>query len=75
MKTLGNLAIFKNLKEIVNPEHNALVLWDCQSGLVDYIFNKEVVSEHLSIPSNLLQLLTGITALVKTLPLTSRRSI
>ena len=43
MKTLGNLAIFKNLKEIVNPEHNALVLWDCQSGLVDYIFNKEVV--------------------------------
>ena len=49
MKTLGNLAIFKNLKEIVNPEHNALVLWDCQSGLVDYIFNKEVLPER---PSN-----------------------
>jgi nicotinamidase-related amidase len=41
MKTLGKLAIFENLKEIVNPEHTALVLWDCQNGLVDHIFNKE----------------------------------
>jgi len=41
MKTLGKLAIFENLKEIANPEYTALVLWDCQNGLVDHIFNKE----------------------------------
>jgi nicotinamidase-related amidase len=41
MKTLGKLAIFENLKEIVEPEHTALVIWDCQNGLVDHIFNKE----------------------------------
>jgi nicotinamidase-related amidase len=41
MKTLGKLAIFENLNEIVNPDHTALVLWDCQNGLVDRIFNKE----------------------------------
>ncbi len=41
MKTLGKLAIFENLKEIANPEHTALVLWDCQNGLVDHIFNRE----------------------------------
>jgi len=41
MKTLGRLAIFENLKEIVGPEHTALVIWDCQNGLVGHIFNKE----------------------------------
>ncbi len=41
MKTLGKLAIFENLKEITNPEYTALVLWDCQNGLVDHIFNRE----------------------------------
>jgi nicotinamidase-related amidase len=41
MKTLGKLTIFETLKEIANPEYTALVLWDCQNGLVDHIFNKE----------------------------------
>jgi len=41
MKKLGKLTILENTKEIVNPEHTALVLWDCQSGLVDHIFNRE----------------------------------
>ena len=41
MKTLGKLAILENLKEIVNPEHTALVLWDCQNALVNNIFNRE----------------------------------
>jgi nicotinamidase-related amidase len=41
MKTLGKLTIFENLKEIAEPEHTALVIWDCQNGLVDHIFNKE----------------------------------
>lgn len=41
MKTLGKLTIYENLKEIADPEYTALVLWDCQNGLVDHIFNKE----------------------------------
>ena len=41
MKTLGRLMIFESLKEIVNPEHTALVLWDCQNGLVNNIFNRD----------------------------------
>lgn len=41
MKTLGKLTILENLKEIVNREHTALVLWDCQNALVDNIFNRE----------------------------------
>jgi len=41
MKTLGKVTIFENLKEMVNPEYTALVLWDCQNGLVDNIFNRE----------------------------------
>jgi len=47
MKTLGRLTIFENLKEIVNPEHTALVLWDCQNGLVDGIFNREEYLDNL----------------------------
>ena len=41
MKTLGKLTIFENLREIVDPEHTALVLWDCQNALVNNIFNRE----------------------------------
>jgi nicotinamidase-related amidase len=41
MKTLGKLSIFDNLEEIVDPAHTALVLWDCQNGLVDNIYNRE----------------------------------
>ena len=41
MKTYGKLTIFENFKEIVNRQHSALVLWDCQNGLVDSIFNRD----------------------------------
>jgi hypothetical protein len=41
MKTLGKPTIFADLGEIVDPEHTALVLWDCQNGLVGNIFNRE----------------------------------
>jgi nicotinamidase-related amidase len=41
MKTVGKLIIFENLKEIADPEHTSLVLWDCQNGLVNNIFNRE----------------------------------
>lgn len=41
MKKLGKLVIFEDLREIVNPEHTALVLWDCQNGLINNIFNRD----------------------------------
>jgi nicotinamidase-related amidase len=41
MKTMGKQVILKSLKEIVNPEHTALVLWDCQNALVNNIFNRD----------------------------------
>ncbi len=41
MKTVGKLIIFEHLKEIVDPEHTSLVLWDCQNGLVNNIFNRD----------------------------------
>jgi len=47
MKTLGKLCVFDNPKEIVDPEHTALVLWDCQDGLVDRIFDREDFLENL----------------------------
>jgi nicotinamidase-related amidase len=53
MKTFAGLCILENLAEIVNPEHTALVLWDCQNALVNSIFNRE---EYLA---NLKALLTA----------------
>jgi len=53
MKTLGSLTIFDNLREIVDPKHTALVLWDCQNGLVNSIFNRE------EYPANLKPLLAA----------------
>ncbi len=41
MKTLGKINVFENLREMANPKHTALVLWDCQNGLVNNIFNRE----------------------------------
>lgn len=47
MKTVGKLVVFDSLKEIVEPEHTALVLWDCQDGLVNRIYNREAFLERL----------------------------
>jgi nicotinamidase-related amidase len=40
MKEANGIQIFENLKEIVDPSHTCLVVWDVQNGLVDRIFNK-----------------------------------
>jgi nicotinamidase-related amidase len=40
IRTKG-IAIYEDLKEIVEPGHSCLVVWDVQNGLVDRIFNKE----------------------------------
>ncbi len=41
MKKRNGIIVYKSLKEIVDPEHSCLVVWDVQNGLVDRIFNKE----------------------------------
>ena len=32
--------IYKEIKDIVNPEHSVLVVWDVQNALVNSVFNK-----------------------------------
>jgi nicotinamidase-related amidase len=41
MINANGLIIYEDLKEIVDPRHSCLVVWDVQNGLVDRIFNKE----------------------------------
>ena len=41
MKNINGNIVYENLKEIVDPSHSCLVVWDVQNGLVDRIFNKE----------------------------------
>lgn len=41
MKKINGIEVYENLKEIVDPRHSCLVVWDVQNGLVDRIFNKE----------------------------------
>ncbi|MCL4400428.1 cysteine hydrolase [Candidatus Parvarchaeota archaeon] len=32
---------YENIKEIINPEHTALIVWDVQTMLVERIYNKD----------------------------------
>lgn len=48
MKTVYDIDIYENLKEIINPEHSCLVIWDVQNGLVSRIFNKDEFIKNLS---------------------------
>ncbi len=41
MKTANGVTVYENLREIVEPKHSCLIVWDVQNGLVDRIFNKE----------------------------------
>lgn len=47
MITYGNLVIYENLKEIINPEHTAVVVWDVQNAMVDRIFNRDEFLQNL----------------------------
>ncbi len=47
MKHLGTPMIYRNLHEIVAPEHTAFVVWDVQNALVDRSFNKEEFVKNL----------------------------
>jgi nicotinamidase-related amidase len=41
MINANGLTIYEDLKEIADPGHTCLIVWDVQNGLVDRIFNKE----------------------------------
>jgi nicotinamidase-related amidase len=41
MINANGLTIYEDLKEIADPGHSCLIVWDVQNGLVDRIFNKE----------------------------------
>jgi len=64
MKTFNGVAIFENLKEVVNPAHACLVVWDVQNGLVNRIFNKDLFLINLK---NLVEGLRGKIPIVYTL--------
>ncbi len=56
MKNINGIEVYENLKEIVDPKHSCLVVWDVQNGLVDRIFNKE---EFMSSLKPLIEILRG----------------
>jgi nicotinamidase-related amidase len=41
MKKRNRIMVYESLREIVDPAHSCLVVWDVQNGLVDRIFNRE----------------------------------
>jgi nicotinamidase-related amidase len=41
MQDIDGKTIYSTVQEIVEPSHTALVVWDVQNLLVDFIFNKE----------------------------------
>ncbi len=41
MQDINGKTIYSTVQEIVDPSHTALVVWDVQKMLVDFIFNKE----------------------------------
>ncbi|MHB1665754.1 MAG: cysteine hydrolase, partial [bacterium] len=56
MKKVNGIEIYENLKEIINPGHSCLVVWDVQNGLSSRIFNKV---EFISDLKNLINILRG----------------
>jgi len=44
---MKSTVIYTNLKEIVEPAHTALVVWDVQNGLVSSIYNREEFLKYL----------------------------
>ncbi len=41
MKNAYGVPVYENVREMVEPQHSCLVVWDVQNGLVDRIFNKD----------------------------------
>nr|MDA8174269.1 isochorismatase family protein [Nitrospiraceae bacterium] len=49
MKKTNGITIYENLKEIIDPSHSCLIVWDVQNGLADRIFNKEEFLNNLKV--------------------------
>jgi len=47
MKKRNGIIVYESLREIVDPEHTCLIVWDVQNGLVDLIFNREAFMANL----------------------------
>ena len=64
MKKGNGIMVYESLREIIEPDHSCLVVWDVQNGLVDRIFNKEEFTSNLK---NLIERLHGRMPIVYTL--------
>ena len=64
MKKRNGIIVYESLREIVEPKHSCLVVWDVQNGLVDRIFNKEEFMTNLK---NFIEKLRGRMPVVYTL--------
>jgi nicotinamidase-related amidase len=49
MQDINEKTIYSDLQEIVDPAHTALVVWDVQKMLVDFIFNKEEFMNNINL--------------------------
>lgn len=49
IQKVNNVEVYENLKEIVDPKHTCLVVWDVQNALVERIFNKNEFIPHLKV--------------------------
>ncbi len=69
MSTSGKPTIYRNLQEMVNPEHTVLVVWDVQNALVNRSFNKDDFLKNIKVlikaarDSNIPLIYTKITPL------------
>ncbi|MGN6624921.1 MAG: isochorismatase family cysteine hydrolase, partial [Candidatus Nitrosocosmicus sp.] len=49
MQDIDGKTIYSDIQEIVDPAHTALVIWDVQKMLVDFIFNKEEFMNNINL--------------------------
>jgi nicotinamidase-related amidase len=64
MKTANGVIVYENIREIVEPRHSCLIVWDVQNGLVDKIFNKE---EFMATLKNFIEKMRGKVPVVYTM--------
>ncbi|HUJ19272.1 MAG TPA: isochorismatase family cysteine hydrolase [Nitrospirota bacterium] len=58
------ITIYEELREIVDPRHSCLIVWDVQNNLVDRIFNREAFLDSLK---NLIDSLRNTVPVVYTI--------
>ena len=69
MKNANGVMVYENVREMVEPQHSCLVVWDVQNGLVDRIFNKEELLANLkSLIEKLRKTMPVVYTLITPLP-------